>query len=156
MKLSKIFISGCFIFLSLSFQTKPEEEGIIFFKGSWDEVLEESKKENKLIFLDIYASWCGVCRVLKTKTFADPEAGKFFNKHFINYAIDGEKGEGKEIFAKYVKKENEDTRVIVKGFPRLLIIDKDGQLVHSTSGFHSSEELIKLGKDVLDNNKDQK
>ncbi|MGC9354522.1 MAG: thioredoxin family protein, partial [Mariniphaga sp.] len=51
----------------------PEDEksktGITFHQGNWKEALETAKKENKPIFLDISASWCAPCKLLKANTF---------------------------------------------------------------------------------------
>ncbi|MBA3286323.1 MAG: thioredoxin, partial [Nitrosopumilus sp.] len=33
------------------------EEGIQFFTVTWQQAIDKAKKENKLIFLDAYASW---------------------------------------------------------------------------------------------------
>ena len=38
------------------------QEGIDFFQGSWSEALEKAKAEDKLIFVDAYAEWCGPVR----------------------------------------------------------------------------------------------
>lgn len=43
------------------------EEGNQFFDGSSDEALALAKKEHKLIFLDVYATWSGPCKYLKQK-----------------------------------------------------------------------------------------
>ena len=37
-------------------------QGIEFQKGRYAEVLEMAKKQNKLVFIDIYTSWCGPCK----------------------------------------------------------------------------------------------
>ena len=34
-------------------------QGIQFREGNWKEILEIAKKENKLVFVDNYTSWCG-------------------------------------------------------------------------------------------------
>ena len=36
-----------------------ESKGIAFTNGTWQEVLNEAKKTKKLIFVDIYTTWCG-------------------------------------------------------------------------------------------------
>lgn len=112
--------------------------GVQFKKESWSEVLKMAKKENKLIFLDIYATWCGPCKRLKANTFSDAEVGKLYNQKFINVALDGEKGEGLALAQKYA----------VRSFPTLLFLDGNGNIVTRTGGYHNPEEFIELGKIV--------
>ncbi|MEP0367885.1 MAG: thioredoxin family protein [Cyclobacteriaceae bacterium] len=73
-KLQVIAVIILFVFLrafSPSEKSSSETSGIVFHEGKWEEVLDLAKRENKYIFLDIYASWCGPCRVMKLKTFTD-------------------------------------------------------------------------------------
>ena len=84
MKISFLKISGFVLLVLLaikvlginSFYTDKESE-ISFHQGSWSEALDLAKNENKLIFLNISASWCGPCKLLKSQTFKDAEAGVF-------------------------------------------------------------------------------
>jgi len=112
--------------------------GIQFKKESWNDVLKQAKKENKLIFLDIYATWCGPCKRLKSNTFSNEEVGKLYNQKFINVALDGEKGEGLTLAQKYG----------VRSYPTLLFLDGNGNIVVRTGGYHNSDEFIELGKTV--------
>ena len=68
--------------------TASTEEGIKFVESNWALAKAEAKKQNKLIFLDAYTTWCGPCKMLKRNTFPDKAAGEFFNKNFINVALD--------------------------------------------------------------------
>lgn len=111
-------------------------EGIQFHKGSWEDALLLAKKENKLIFLDIYATWCGPCKQLKKRTFSNVEVGKFYNQNFVNVAYDGEQGYGAMLMQKYN----------LRSFPSLLFIDGNGKAVGQTVGFHNPSELIELGQ----------
>jgi thioredoxin 1 len=115
-----------------------EQPGINFFQGTWDEALALAKKENKLIFLDVYATWCGPCKRLDAQTFPNPEVGKYYNDRFINVKVDGEKGEGLTLRQKYA----------VRGYPTLLFINHKGEVVHRTAGFRDPERFIELGKSV--------
>lgn len=117
---------------------KNSSEGIKFHKGTWVEVLQIAQKEKKLIFLDIYATWCGPCKKLKANTFSNSEVGNFYNSTFINVALDGENGEGLELARKYG----------VRGYPTLLFIDAKGKLVSGTSGYHNPSEIIALGESI--------
>src|SRR5690349_11740714 len=77
-------------------------QGIEFVHDkTFQEILDIAKKENKLVFMDAYTSWCGPCKRMAANVFPDPEAGAFFNSNFINVKIDMEKGEGPGISGKY-------------------------------------------------------
>ena len=64
----------------LSFIVLPavQAQGIEFFHGTWAEALEKAKTEEKIIFVDAFASWCGPCKRMASQTFPDPEAGNYF------------------------------------------------------------------------------
>lgn len=115
------------------------EAGIRFMEPSWSKVLDEAKKQNKLIFLDAYTTWCGPCKMLKSKTFTDEKAGQFFNDNYINVAFDMEKGDGLKLAEKYN----------VNAYPTLLILDKTGKVVTYTIGFINAKELIRFGEKGL-------
>ena len=117
---------------------KSGNKGILFQKGIWKEALTLAKKENKLVFLDIYTTWCGPCKMLKNKTFSNPSVGSFFNATFISYAIDAESAEGTAIAKQYE----------ITGYPTLIFVNSDGDVVSRALGFHSPTELLNLGKEV--------
>jgi thiol:disulfide interchange protein len=113
--------------------------GISFFKGSFTEALDKAKLEHKPLFLDFYAKWCGPCKALKRSTFNDKEAGAYFNKNFVNYSIDAESKEGKEIAASYG----------VKSYPSMFIVDSTGKVLARTTGFQKPYILINFGRRVI-------
>jgi uncharacterized protein YyaL (SSP411 family) len=110
--------------------------GINFFEGTWTQALAKAKAENKPIFLDIYATWCGPCKMLKRNTFTDTKVGAYFNQHFINVELDGEQGDGLAL-AKQLR---------ISGYPSLFVIDKNGNPVVFSSGYIHPEEMIQFGK----------
>ena len=130
------------ILLAFSFTTnKPTDTnngkgGIVFFNGKWKDALAKAKAENKLIFLDIYATWCGPCKKLKAKSFASAKVGTHFNEKFINVTLDGEEGEGIILAEKYR----------LQAYPTLLFIDGDGNVKKAAVGYYNPNELLSLGK----------
>ncbi len=112
---------------------------IEFREGSWDEFLEMAKTEQKLIFVDAYAVWCGPCKRMSSEVFTQTGVGDFFNENFINAKIDMEKGEGPSIQNKYG----------VTAYPTLLFITPEGDLLHKARGYQPADRLINNGKIAL-------
>src|SRR5690606_40768831 len=77
------------------------QDGIQFQKNTFGEMLEKAKKENKLIFIDAMAVWCGPCKLMDKNVFSQKPVGDYFNANFINGKFDMEKGEGLELAARY-------------------------------------------------------
>jgi len=83
MKKNLIFSIAVLIVSFTSSEKKIYKKGINFFKGTYTEALAKAKEENKPVFLDVYAGWCGPCKKLKKTTFKDETVGEYFNKNFI-------------------------------------------------------------------------
>jgi thioredoxin 1 len=142
--MKKILFSGLLAIASIIFFAfvpkdngkKKNEEGIQFIESNWSKALAEAKKQKKLIFLDAYTSWCGPCKMLKRSTFPDKAAGEFFNKNFINVALDMEQGDGVAVAERYQ----------VNAYPTLIITDANGNIVTYTKGYIDAKQLIEFGK----------
>lgn len=124
---------------SATVSSVPAKEGIQFIESNWAKAKAEAKKQNKLIFLDAYATWCGPCKMLKRNTFPDKAAGEFFNKYFVNVALDMESGDGPAVAATYQ----------VNAYPTLIITDADGNMITYTKGYIDASQLIEFGKHGL-------
>ena len=120
--------------------TEKKAEGIVFFKGTWQQALEQARKENKLIFMDCYTSWCGPCKMLAKEVFTDPEVAAFFNEKFVNVKVDMEKGEGVELKKQYK----------VSAYPTLNFINGKGELQHCVVGGMPADALIAQAKLALE------
>jgi len=109
--------------------------GTNFFKGSWAELLKKAKKENKLVFVDLYFTGCAPCAQMDAKVFPNKEVSTILNNQFISFKTDIFKEEiGKKLSMKYA----------VTGFPTFLFLTSNGKILDISSGFHSTEELIAI------------
>ena len=137
--MKKILTAFLIVLSVLSFA----QEGIKFETSDFKTILAKAKKENKLIFLDAYTTWCGPCKLMAKNIFTLKSVGDHYNANFVNAKIDMEKGEGIDIAKKYD----------VKVFPTYLFIDGNGELVHRTVGYVPEKEFIQFAKDASDPSK---
>jgi thiol-disulfide isomerase/thioredoxin len=122
-----------YLLIILSFSSyATDDKGIKFKEGSWSEILNEAKKQNKLIFIDIYTTWCGPCKMMSMKVFTANSIGEKFNESFVNFKIDAEKGEGIELAKKYA----------ITAYPTYLFVNGNGDLVYRALGAMPAEKFI--------------
>lgn len=107
------------------------KQGMQFFEGSWQELLDAARKQRKLIFVDVYTDWCPPCKQMDKEIFPLKEVGDTYNSMFLNYRLDAEKGEGVAIAGKYS----------VKAYPTYLYLNAEGTLLHRAVGFQPVASL---------------
>jgi thiol:disulfide interchange protein len=114
-------------------------DGIQFQRGSLSESLTAAKNQDKFVFIAVYASWCGPCKRMKSKSFSDPKVGMQYNQSFVTVLIDGESEEGEFFRSNYG----------VKSYPTLLFLNEEGDLIARRSSFHSAKQLLSLASQIL-------
>jgi len=91
---------------------------------SMQQILAEAKAKKQIIFVDVYATWCGPCKWMDANTFADARVAEKFNKQFINYKIDGDTSEGQVVRNLYK----------VDSYPTCIFIAPEGKVLHRIEG----------------------
>jgi thioredoxin 1 len=112
---------------------------INFIEDAWTQALKQAAAQNKYIFVDAYATWCGPCKMLKAKTFTDGKVAAFYNKNFINVSIDMEKGMGPQLAKEWQ----------MTAYPTLIIFSPKGKAVLGTVGFVDANTLLQFGQQAL-------
>ena len=79
-----------FILLQNQNSPEPQAQGETIKWHSFQEAAALSKKEKKKIFIDVYTSWCGWCKVMDKNTFTHPVIAAYMNKHFYAVKLDAE------------------------------------------------------------------
>ena len=127
-----------FFLIAISFNAQSKT-GINFQAKNLEEAKKLAKLENKLIFIDLYTTWCGPCKLMKKNTFPDAELGALFNKNFISLYIDAEK-EGIELAKKFK----------IVNYPSFLFLDENGELVQYDYGYYNAKQFLTIGQSVLE------
>jgi thioredoxin-related protein len=138
--MKKILVLVNVLLVNVLVFAQAAQDGIKFHQGSWAEALTLAEKENKLIFMDAYTTWCGPCKMMAKEIFPQPSIAEYYNTHFVNVKMDMEKGEGVELAQLYN----------VQVYPTLLFFKADGTVVHRSAGYHNIEEFLGLGAKAND------
>lgn len=109
-------------------------QGIDFQDLSFDEALVQAKAENKLVFIDGFATWCGPCKRMDVTTFKDDNVGMKINPSFVSLKLDMEKDEGLKIAKEYN----------VKAYPTYIFLNGEGEVLHKGAGYFESEDFLEL------------
>lgn len=146
--MKKLLLTTGFVILlniTFGFNVKAQETlsksstQINFIENSWTEALKKAARQNKYIFVDAYASWCGPCKMLKATTFKNNKVADFYNDNFVNVAIDMEKGQGPALAAEWG----------LQAYPTMIIFTSKGKPVSGTVGYIRANDLIKFGQQAL-------
>ena len=137
-----------------NFCTAQQTVGIHFEKViNWKKIKQKAKKENKLIFIDAYTTWCIPCREMSENIFPQAKVGYFFNKNFINVAVQMDVAKKDN---RYVKNWYKDAKMIaneykIDAYPTYLFLNSDGDLVHLIKGAsNNADDFIAKAKEALD------
>ena len=97
------------------------------------EGFEVAKRENKLVMLDFYASWCAACKELDHLTYADPAVAERL-ADYVNVKLD-------------FTQTSETTKALtekyqIPGLPVVIFTDANGATLKRFSGFVDAEEML--------------
>ena len=141
--MNRFLYSACtLLVLGLSGCSQVEPgRGIEFFHGTFEQALEKADDEDKLVFVDVYTTWCGPCKVMAETVFPDHEVGEYFNERFVSFKLDAEDVsiDGPRIANTYD----------VGAYPTLLFLNPDGTEAGRGVAGYDIDGLLGLARDVL-------
>jgi thiol:disulfide interchange protein len=108
-------------------RVQPGKTGINW-EHSLSSALKTASDENKLVVVDVYADWCGVCRMMDRTIYSDPKVASLSNKVIFLKLKADDRGEGNRFAA-----QNH-----VSGLPTTIILDQKGAVVNQSTGYIGS------------------
>ena len=130
--------------------TEGENEG----KIEWLTIEEAEKRaetEPRAIFVDVYTSWCGWCKVMDRKTFANPEVVKYVNEHYYAVKMNAEDYDKFEFNGQNTNNAELARVFRVSGYPTIVLINEDFTEFTPRAGFRGPSDFIKLLKSYKEN-----
>ncbi|WP_073215463.1 thioredoxin family protein [Aequorivita viscosa] len=119
-----------------------------------DEALAAQKKNPKKIFMDVYTTWCGPCKLLDKNTFSDKNVIEYLNKNYYSVKFNAEGNESityqdftytnpnyqperkgrnsQHLFAHAMK---------VTAYPTVVFFKENGDLIQAVPGYRTPSQL---------------
>ncbi len=119
-----------------------------------DEALKAQEKEPKKIFMDVYTTWCGPCKLLDKNTFSDKSVIEYLNKNYYavkfnaegnepvtykdftytnpNYQPERKGRNAQHLFAHALK---------VTAYPSVVFFRENGDLIQAVPGYRTPQQL---------------
>ena len=89
------------LILAVTLAANAAQAQVKFETAATDNVREMAIKQGKLVFIDLYASWCPPCRMMSRHVFSRKDVGKFMDERFVAAKYDTDKEPGKTLLARY-------------------------------------------------------
>lgn len=118
--------------LALLFAVGVLHAQVKFEDKSPDALRELAAKQGKLVFIDLYASWCPPCRMMERQVFSRKDVGEFMDQRFVAAKFDTDKPTGKELMKRYGK----------GSIPLYLVFDTRGELLGRIQGAADAETFM--------------
>ena len=127
--------------------------GISFEQMSgWSEIKAKAKMQNKYIFVDCFATWCGPCKKMDRDIYSNDTVGEYMNKCFISVKIqmDSTLNDNELVQKNYNDAFSLRKEYNVRAYPTFLFISPEGEIMHKDVGFKNIEDFIRMAKDAQD------
>lgn len=119
-----------------------------------DEALAAQQEVPKPIFMDVYTTWCGPCKMLDKNTFGNPEVATFINENYYAVKFNGEGTEEINYLGNtYTNPRHDPNRkgrnsqhelaqaLKLQGYPTMVFFDEQGNYIQPIVGYHTPKKL---------------
>jgi thioredoxin-related protein len=143
-KRMKKYISALLLALAMASSWELFSQ-VAFTEIATSQEMENARKRAEegdlLLFVDIYAAWCGPCKVMDRDVYTDQAVAEFMNANFVSVRIDGETDFGR----KFASDQG------LEGYPSMFIYGPEGEPVSRLLGFKPAGELLASLRGVTEN-----
>lgn len=128
---------GLLLCSPLALASPPGESTGAFVDLGFDEARALAQKENKLLLVDFFTTWCGPCKKLDAVTWPDAGVQRWLLENVVAIKIDAEK----DLRAQ--------TMYEVNVYPSLIFMTPDGAELKRLAGFLPPEQFLGSARMVV-------
>ena len=121
---------------------------------TFEQAVELNKKEKKLIFIDVYTTWCGPCKMMDRYTFSDSAVARILNKNFYPVKLNAEQREDISFDGntfKFIANGGSGYHQLAAAllnnklqYPTFVFMTEDLKIMQAIPGFHQAPDFHKI------------
>jgi thioredoxin-related protein len=115
---------------------------------AFDAAVDQAKKENKHMIVDVYTTWCGWCKVMDRQTYGNAEVANYLTENFVLAKVNGESSAEMHWKGKVITERAFARSVGVTGFPTTYFLKPDADIIGGAPGFIPPDNFIIYAKYV--------
>jgi thioredoxin-related protein len=137
-------------------QKIAQTHGVAFINNtSWTELLQKAKAENKYIFVDCYATWCGPCKWMDKHVYTNDSVGAYMDAKFISVRIQMDSTEKDNEYVRhwYTNAHEIKQKYQIAAYPCYLFFSPEGNAVDKCVGALGINDFLSLASSAMDSKK---
>jgi len=103
-------------------------------------VQKRASDQMLMLFVDVYADWCGPCKMMDSEGFSDPAVSEYMSDHYLGVKVDGESDFGRI----YAAEQG------LQGYPSMFVFSDEGEQISKIVGFTPPQELMTTLRSIKD------
>ena len=118
---------------------------------AYDIGLSKAKVNNKHVFIDFTAEWCGWCKKMERETFADPKVVDMLNEYFVPVKVDGDSKNELLIDGYKITEKNLARHEFgIRSYPIYWVLESDGTKLTYIRGYKPVDYMMEVLEYIKD------
>ena len=142
------------LFLIAAAPTARAAESRIAWRG-WDAGLQEAKRLDRPVVVDVYTQWCGWCKRMDRDVYARPEVREYLASKFVTVKIDAESSDPARFDGRSYTSRSLAGFFRVTGYPTTLFLRSNGEHLVNVPGYVQADQFLLVLRYIGDGHLDR-
>ena len=121
----------------------------------WDAGLQEAKRLNRPVLVDVYTQWCGWCKRMDRDVYSRREVREYLGSNFVTVKIDAESSDPARYEGHSYTLRSLAGFFRVTGYPTTLFLKSNGEHLVNVPGYVEADKFLLVLRYIGDGHLDR-